>query len=59
MPPSTASGRTLTSSSAANVAQAELGVGEPKVGLTRRASVGVKSLGAPSIVSPSRISIGG
>lgn len=51
--PVPSSGRTLTASSADNVGQAKVREKESKAGLVRRASVGVKSLGTPSIVSPS------
>ena len=48
MPPTSMRGL----SSAANVGQAKTGDADIKPILTRRASVGVRSLGAPSIVSP-------
>lgn len=45
--------RALTSTTAANVEQPKPESKEPKTGLGRRASMGVRSLGTPSIVSAS------
>jgi hypothetical protein len=50
MPPTSMRGL----ASAPDISQAKMGITDIKPVLTRRASVGVRSLGAPSIVSPRR-----